>query len=70
MKFREDSEERTCNGSIPHARYEALACMRVEGHEGECIALMGDAARADGVCFGCRETLGMPHKADCYARQP
>lgn len=71
MRFRKDSDEQSCDRVIASVRYEGLgglACMRRAGHDGKCIALMCDAAEADGVCFGCREAIGEPHKVDCYAR--
>lgn len=69
MRFRRDTNETSCGASIPDDRYEALACMRTAGHDGEHIARMDLAAKADGVCHGCRVKLGAPHRDDCFARR-
>lgn len=69
MKFRPDSDERACGAETNHGElHGSFACLRTAGHSGEHIALMCDAARADGVCFGCRERTG--HQADCLRRKP
>ncbi len=69
MKFRKDSDERSCNGSIPSGKwYGPLACMRTAGHKGKHIAAMNLAALADGVCFGCRVPIETPHKPDCWRK--
>lgn len=61
MKFRRDSDEVACSKVVG----EEYACMRAADHKGACISLARDAAFADGVCPGCREPLGKPHKEDC-----
>lgn len=72
VKFRSDSEETACGKRVAgdlSDKYDdlgGLACMRSSGHTGDCIALMRDAADADGVCFGCREKHGRPHSPDCF----
>lgn len=71
MKFRRDSDEKVCDGIESGsdegigALYGGWACMRRAGHEPPCIAMMGDAAKADGVCFACRAPLAGPHRDDC-----
>lgn len=67
MKFRPDSDERACGTAVEHGGIEA-ACMRTNGHAGSHMAIMRDAAIADGVCFGCRERR--KHKPDCWAGKP
>ncbi len=66
MKFRRDSEERACGESITTDRwYGPLVCMRTEGHDGEHIAMVGDAAKADGVCWECRAPIAGMHRIGC-----
>lgn len=67
MKFRPDTDERACGKSIVH-RAGLMACLRTAGHDGECVAVAGDAGRADGVCWACRVPEGDEHRADCHAR--
>ncbi len=65
MRFRHDTLEHACSKAVDH-RLGPMACMRREGHEGKCAAMARDAGIADGVCFGCREPLGLGHRDDCY----
>jgi hypothetical protein len=60
MKFRRDSDLEACGASIIHdssGGVTEVACMRLEGHRGEHIAMMSTAAKADGVCHYCREDI-------------
>lgn len=75
MRFRNDSDEHACGKRVPGElshKYDDLggiACLRTDGHAGECVAISCDAAAADGVCFGCRMPLGGPPRADCEHRE-
>jgi hypothetical protein len=68
MKFRNDSDEETCGKGVPSGQwYGDLACMRVAGHDGECIPVVGPAAKADGLQHCCRIPLGSTeHREGCY----
>ena len=71
MKFNDYSDEESCGKRVPGKmsdRYEdlgGLACMRTQGHAGECIATAGDAGVADGVHWCCRIRLDLDHHARC-----
>lgn len=68
MRFSRDSDEEACCEVIKfvgkHDTYD-VCCMRTKGHAGEHIAVACHAGLADGVCWCCRNKLGLPHKADC-----
>jgi hypothetical protein len=66
MRFNRHSEETSCPAAVPNERHGDLACMRTAGHPGEHIAQMDLAAKADGVCHGCRAPISEAHRADCY----
>jgi hypothetical protein len=68
MRFRHDTDEESCPRSILDEKFGPLACLRRRGHCGKCIALMCDAAAADGVCFDCRMPLDGPPRTDCERR--
>jgi hypothetical protein len=77
MKFRPDSDEHACGERVPgelsdkYADLGGIACMRIEGHEGEHIGMVRDAAIADGVEFCCRIPLGATvHRDDCWRNKP
>lgn len=61
-KFNNITSDTICSKVIPnsdkdsrYSDYGGLACMRVEGHQGDCISTMWKAAKADGVwCSLCR----------------
>ena len=66
MKFRRDSDEEACGHRIPIAEdYGPLVCMRTAGHDGDHIALVGEAGEADGVCWECRVPVRALHREDC-----
>lgn len=69
MRFNRDSGEESCPKTIHddprYDRYGGLACMRVSGHDGECISGVRDAALADGVCWECRRLVGAFHREAC-----
>lgn len=70
MRYRRDTEERACGKVIDlerWAEYGGLACLRTAGHPGDCIAMAGDAGRADGVCWECRVPEGASHRTDCHS---
>jgi hypothetical protein len=70
IRFRNDSTEVSCDRSVPmkiKAGRLLCGCMRTKGHKGTCIAGSYDAARADGVCYGCRAPVHALHKKDCLA---
>jgi len=74
VRFRPDSDEETCSkvvyvGLLHNDDLNPFICLRRAGHDGECIALACDAAKADGVCSKCREPAGEPHRNDCLAKQ-
>lgn len=50
VRFRSDSPEMSCGKVLPGD----VVCLRTHGHDGKCIAMMCDAAAADGVCHACR----------------
>lgn len=64
MRFRRDSTEEACGCPILSQRY-TIVCMRTKGHEGEHLGRVDQAAKADGVCWECREPVDKPHKGDC-----
>lgn len=66
MKFRHGSDEEMCGASCEHAYGYACACTRRKGHVGDHIAVLRDAADADGVCYACRAPTHEPHREDCY----
>lgn len=67
--FSRHTGERACGNSIiDDSIHSPYACMRRENHKGICIAMMRDAARADGVCHGCRRPLNAPHRKGCTAK--
>jgi len=50
-------------------RYEhlgGLACLRTEGHDGECISAANEAGEADGVYWCCRQPLSESHAVWCF----
>lgn len=51
VRFRKDSDEEMCGLPIPTIGGNPAACMRTAGHVPPCIAMAGDAAEADGVCY-------------------
>ncbi len=59
VRFRDDSDEEWCGEPIemPGKSYSPVVCLRRQGHGGDHIAMSRDAARADGVCHGCRMPL-------------
>ena len=68
MKFRRDSDLEACGVSIIKdykSGVQEVACMRIEGHKGEHIAMMSTAAKADGVCHYCREEVPN-HEEGCF----
>jgi len=66
MKFNGYSDEETCGKRVSVAGISvAVACLRTQGHVGECIAMAGDAGAADGVHFCCRTRLDLDHHAQC-----
>jgi hypothetical protein len=72
MRYNDYSDEESCGKRVPGElsdRYDdlgGLACMRTQGHEGECISTAGDAGRADGVhCWCCRMRLELDHHDRC-----
>lgn len=68
MKFRRDSELEACGASIildAGGGVSEVACMRIEGHKGEHVSMMSDAAEADGVCHHCREDIPK-HEDGCF----
>lgn len=69
VRFRRDRPEEMCGLGVGHAGPWTVACTRIVGHAGLCIAPMGDAAEADGVCHWCRAPIGAPHDEDCGARR-
>lgn len=70
IRFRNDSTEVSCDRSVPTKFKEGkllCGCMRTRGHKGACIARSYDAAKADGVCYGCRASTYVLHRKDCHA---
>ena len=71
MKFNDYADEESCGKRVPGKmsdHYEDLggiACLRTQGHAGECIAGAGDAGVADGVHWCCRIRLDLDHHARC-----
>ena len=70
MRFTRHHPDEVCDGTIPDPRWEALACMRRHGHEGEHIAGVRQAGEADGVCYECRRPIGDPHTETCRTGKP
>jgi hypothetical protein len=66
IRFSRDSDEVACGKSIPlrFSRGERflVGCMRTKGHKGKCVSMTCDAAKADGVCWGCRARAGESHR--------
>lgn len=66
VRFRHDSKEEACGHAVrTKSVHSPFACLRTSGHEGDHIAVMAAAARADGVCHSCRNKCGEEHKFDC-----
>ena len=65
IRFSRDTDEVACGKSIRmrFSRGESflVGCMRTNKHPGKCIAMAYDAAKADGVCYGCRQPVGKLH---------
>jgi len=73
VKFRKDRPEESCPKAVPahlepfQVEAPVWACMRIAGHEGDCVPRAGLAALLDGVCHYCRNPLNQPHEPDCKA---
>lgn len=76
MKFSKHSDEQMCGKQMigeKFAKYDkcgGVACMRTAGHLGECIAIAGDAGRADGVHWCCRSDINAEHQSWCFKKSP
>jgi hypothetical protein len=66
IRFSRDTDEVACGKSIRmrFSRGESflVGCMRTNKHPGKCIAMAYDAAKADGVCYGCRAAVMDEHR--------
>lgn len=76
MKFRKDRPEEACSKVVKdvwserYSKEGGLICLRIAGHQGECVSLMCDAAIADDVCHECRNPLTGPHEKGCQSGCP
>ncbi len=65
IRFSRDTDEVACGKGIRmrFGRGErfVVGCMRTHKHPGKCVAMAYDAAKADGVCYGCRQSIGKLH---------
>lgn len=69
IKFRRDRPEETCGNLVPRdADPVEVVCLRIKGHQGDCVAMARSAGEADGVCWDCRNPLGHKHETWCQAR--
>ena len=73
IRFSRDTDEVACGKSIPlrFSRGERflVGCMRTNKHPGKCVSMMCDAAKADGVCFGCRQPVGKLHGSNEWSKK-
>ncbi len=68
MKFSRFSDEETCSRVVQRSSRD-FACLRTNGHAGDCIPEANLAGDADGVRWCCRVPLAQPHTDWCPVKQ-
>ena len=69
-RFSRGSDEEICGKTVVKVfgkKKIKCACLRTAEHPGECVAMSYDAAKADGVCYGCRQKVWDEHRKGCDA---
>ena len=61
VRLSRDTNEVICGRHIQKRGYKVV-CMRTNGHNGKHIATAYDAAKTDGICYGCRAKVGEEHR--------